>query len=712
MKKLYAAALFVICIYVANAQVPNWIWAKGVIGRSNGYSNHLCTDLNGNVYFTGFFVASTITFDSITLTNAGSYSSDFFIVKYNPSGNVVWAKRAGGTKIDVSNGISTDVNGNVYVTGFFSSSNITFGSTTLTNAGGSGTEDIFVVKYDSLGNVLWAKGVGGTMDDVANSICTDNSGNVYVTGSFVSSSISFGSTVFPNGTNSTKVFIVKYDASGNAVWAKRDYGTCNDSGNSICTDVSGNVFITGYYSGASMRIGTDTLLNFGGADIFVVKYDSLGNVIWAKSGNGDNWDTGLGISTDNGGNAYVTGSFISSQLFLGNTTLTGVHTYPYTEDFFVTKYDASGNVVWAKNAGGSGSDYGTSISVDTNNNTIYIIGTFNSSAITFGSYVIPNTGPSNATVTFVVKYDSSGNVVWATNPSGNFYDQGYSICVDPNSKVLLSGGFDINTHAFGSTTLNPVDAGGGDIFIAKLNPPCISLNNISTNISCNGGNNGYATQISSNGTAPYTYLWNTGQTTSAITGLSAGNYTVTVTDSFGCSVQNVIAITQPLAISNNLAITNASSCTGNDGKIVATVTGGTPPYYYSWNNGQTTATSTGLTQGTYTLIITDTHSCIDTFITTISCTNDVPAFSLQNDFIIFPNPTSGTFQIQISNGQLAKGELGIYNVMGEKVYEDAPSLKGADTFSVSLPSGLEQGIYFLQVKSDQGTATKKLIINK
>ena len=156
---------------------------------------------------TGAFYSSYITFGSTILTNRGG--GDIFVVKYDPSGNVLWAKSAGETGGEWGLGISTDASGNIVVTGGFGSPSITFGSTILTNGG---IANIFVVKYDPSGNVLWAKSAGGTGDDDGYGISTDASGNIVVTGSFESPTITFGSTILTNG-GSSDIFVVKLSSA-------------------------------------------------------------------------------------------------------------------------------------------------------------------------------------------------------------------------------------------------------------------------------------------------------------------------------------------------------------------------------------------------------------------------------------------------------------------------------------------------------------------
>src|SRR6185369_12691602 len=103
-------------------------------------------------------------------------AGDVFTAKYDPEGNVLWAASAGGTGTDNGTGIGVDAAGNCYITGHFSSTSITFGATTLTR---TGSENVFVVKYDASGNVLWANRAGGTGFDAGSGIAVDAAGNSY-----------------------------------------------------------------------------------------------------------------------------------------------------------------------------------------------------------------------------------------------------------------------------------------------------------------------------------------------------------------------------------------------------------------------------------------------------------------------------------------------------------------------------------------------------
>ena len=136
---------------LATAQAPDWAWAKSAGSMGNELSSNITCDLYGDIYVTGNFSSDSITFGTTTLTNAGFL--DFYFVKYDAAGNVLWAKSFGGTSYDYAQSVCVDSSGNVFITGQFISPTITFGATTLINTQ-IGKSDIYLVKYDANGNVL------------------------------------------------------------------------------------------------------------------------------------------------------------------------------------------------------------------------------------------------------------------------------------------------------------------------------------------------------------------------------------------------------------------------------------------------------------------------------------------------------------------------------------------------------------------------------
>jgi hypothetical protein len=372
----------------------NLVWVSQTSGSASNNiaaGQGITLDAAGDPVVTGFF-SGTITFNPsplIQLTSASS--SDFFIAKYDDlSGNALWASRAGGSSLDlaVGQGISADGSGNSYVTGYFSgTATFTTLSTPITLVSVSGSNDIFIARYDASGNAVWALSAGGTGADFGQGIATDGAGNSVITGYFAGTA-NFGATPLVSA-GGNDLFVARYDTAGNLVWARRAGGTSDDIGNDIALDGSGNSLVTGEFAGTASFDAT-VLTSAGSSDVFVTKYDSSGNVLWAKQAGGASIDVGRGIATDSSGNGIVTGHFFNAATF-GTTTLVALGG---ESDIFAAKYEGvSGNVQWAKQAGGGREDGGNAIAVDSPGNS-YITGFFSNIA-TFGITALVSLGDSD-----------------------------------------------------------------------------------------------------------------------------------------------------------------------------------------------------------------------------------------------------------------------------------------------------------------------------
>jgi hypothetical protein len=461
MKKLYPTIILILFVLTANAQAPNWAWAKSEGGTGTEYGLCAATDGAGNLYVTGTFSSPTITFGSTTLTNAGSI--DFYIVKYDPMGNILWAKGAGGNGVDFPNPVKTDAFGNVYVSGYFDSDSITIGTTTLINVG---NYDLFIVKYSSSGNVLWARTAGSTQSDQVLSAATDANGNLYITGSY-DASITIGA-ISLNNSGGSDIYVAKYDPSGNVLWANRAGGWGGDVGIGISTDDSMNVYVTGFYS-SSILFGSTTLSNAGSADVFMVKYNASGSVIWAKGAGGTGFDYGNYISTDVNSNVYVTGSFESNSISFGSNTFNNAG----SRDIFIAKYNTGANLIWAKAAGGTELDYAGSAIADASGN-LFVTGSYQSTSITFGSTTLSNADiTGNSADMCIAKYDALGNVLWAKSEGGTGTDNVWATTSDSFGNLYFIGHFNSPSITLGSTTLT--NAGSFDMIIAKLGNNSIGI---------------------------------------------------------------------------------------------------------------------------------------------------------------------------------------------------------------------------------------------
>ncbi|MDB6112507.1 MAG: hypothetical protein JWR69_4257 [Pedosphaera sp.] len=385
------------------------------------------------------------TFGNISITNFGAgYAA--FVAKYDTAGTLAWVRQSVGSLDSRGAAIAVAANGNSYVTGEFTGS-IAFGGITVTNAGGA---DLFVVKYDTLGNPIWATGAGGVLDDEGRGTAVDASGNCYVTGACMSTNATFGGLLLTN-SGGADVFVAKYSSTGAAIWARHGGGPSDSYGNGIAVDAAGNSFVTGGFN-SLVQFGPTTLINNGsGGDIFVANYDSAGNLLWAKQAGGNNDDQGLGITVDAAGYVYAAGYFTGAALF-ATTGLTSVG----VSDAFVTKYDPAGNLLWVKQVGGTNGARGLGVGADSSGNSFL---TGYSAATNLGGITVANRGAADA---FVVRIDaarfaiapiSTGQVQlsWPILPAG-FHLQ-------TNGNVRL-------TNGWSAVTNTPVL--GGDLYLVNL----------------------------------------------------------------------------------------------------------------------------------------------------------------------------------------------------------------------------------------------------
>jgi hypothetical protein len=314
--------VFVLKLNGANGNVT---WGKnfGGTGIEQGFAIGL--DSSNNAYITGTFGdisrSPNATFGNVTIQKSGN--TDAFIAKLNGNnGDVFWAKNYGGNANDTGFGVAATSSG-VYVTG---------------NTENAGNFDIFAIKLDSSnGNMLWNQQFGGAGEDSSKAIVVDSSGNAYLTGFLKSSTAAFGSAVVQS--SGTDAFAVKLNnADGSVAWAKSLGASGEEYGNGLGLDGNGNLYIAGSFTSSTWNLGTATLTknDVGSADVFTLKLNSIdGSLTWAKSFGGNSFESAYGIAVDGAGNSYLTGEFFSSGLAFGNATLNRAGGF----DLFVTKLD-------------------------------------------------------------------------------------------------------------------------------------------------------------------------------------------------------------------------------------------------------------------------------------------------------------------------------------------------------------------------------------
>ena len=477
---------------------PSMLVYCGYIGGSyydEGWGT--AVDSSGNVYVAGFTGSSQFSFP-VTIGPDLVYhgGGDAFVAKVNATGTaLIYAGYIGGADDDTGFRIAADQFGNAYITGWTFSDQNTFpilGGPDLTYNGGA---DAFVAKVNVTGTALVFSGyIGGADFDQGRGISVDATGNVYIAGITESDETTFPVTVGPDLTfnggstyGAEDAFVAKVNATGSAlIYAGYIGGAGDDVGFRLATDGLGNAYVTGRTTSDQttfpVTVGPDLTYNGGDpyGDAFVAKVNPIGTaLIYAGYIGGSEGDYGRGIAVDRLGNAYVTGltdSERSSFPVINGPDLT----YNGYTDSFVVKVNVTGTaLVYAGYIGGSGTDWGESIAVDSTGSA-YVIGSTDSTQATFpvtaGPDLTYNGGYHDA---FIVKVTESGTgLAYAGYLGGAGDDLGYGISVDNSGNAYVTGWTTSDQLTFPvtvgpDTTYNSemTSNSGRDAFVAKVMGP-------------------------------------------------------------------------------------------------------------------------------------------------------------------------------------------------------------------------------------------------
>lgn len=358
-----------------------------------------------------------------------------------------WANSAGSAaNSEYGQAIASDPSGNVYVTGAFTGVvdfDPSVGTTTLSSL--SGTQDIFLAKYDINGAFLWVKQIAGTNTEKPFDLVADASGT-YLAGIFMGT-VDFNPNAGTNNITSLgggtdgDGFFAKYDVNGNLTWVDRIGSTGNDRVIGIAVDASQNVYVSGFIgANADMDPGVPvvTFAVAGTYNAFFGKYSSTGAYTFAKQITGG-YSEGDDINIDASGNIYLTGSYATSNDFDPSAGTANLSTASLTQlDVFLAKYTSAGLYTYAKQIGGIGVDIGFQVVPDALGN-VYLGGVFSSSCDfdpTAATSTLTSAGQGDL---FVAKYDVSGNLTWKNGTGGTTNDYCYGLGLDASNNVYITG---------------------------------------------------------------------------------------------------------------------------------------------------------------------------------------------------------------------------------------------------------------------------------
>ncbi len=665
-----------------NMQVPVYMWAEALSGNVEEIQRGTVVDNAGNVYITGVFFG-TVDFDpgaGVASITPSPYGSNAYIAKYDVNGAYQWAINIPINTSYGNNSIAIDATAHLYITGYYSG-NVDFnpGAGTATLSSTSGSNDIYIAKFDSDGNYIWAKGIGSTGDDRGNEILIHSSGDILLTGNFnntvdfdpgagVSSLTSFGSG---------DIYIAKYDGSGNYLWAQQIGGAGIDDVRDIALDDAANIFITGNFAGTSdfdPGAGSASVTSAGWGDIFIAKYDATGNYLWAKQMGSTGFDNGTAVSIDTLGNLFITGTFNNTVDFdpgggvVNYTAALGAGSY-------FGKFDTDGNYVWVK-----------PLPLNTNNidilvdycNNVYVSGNYsNIYAVTIdmdpgagtASLSVPGTLPPPYYNIFA-RYDDAGNYLWADVFGRTCYCSvaGYksSLAIDTSGYIYYSGIF--NAPFFGTSTVD-FDPGVGtanltatssvdNTFFTKYDIGCPLI------------------------PLPIIFSSFTGENRDHINYLSWSTLSELNSDYFEIQKSNDGINFIPIGTvkaSGNTTESKYYQFT-DDADITGT-------YYYrlkevDLNNG-------------------------------MQYSDVIQLSDFDDSFTIYPNPTSGMITIYIEESETGKYVIYILNSIGEVVH-NSDSFQGG-TIDINL-NNLPDGVYHILLhpvgNSELSTLHKTILLNK
>jgi hypothetical protein len=726
MKKLILLLTFTTSILLVNAQVPVYRWAGKAAGAGNEYGDIMRTDAAGNIYVAGRF-DGTCDFDPGTgVSNKTSVgSSDCYIAKYTSLGALTWVISMGGTGLDRIYSIDVDAAGNIYATGNY---NLTAdfdpgpGLLNLTSLGGV---DVFIAKYTTNGNLVWANSIGDANSEIAESIALDASGNLYVGGEFNSPTLDLdagvNTLIVNNGSTTTTYdpFLVKYDTSGSFVWGFNLQGTSSDYIKSVTVDANNNVLIGGYFSTTMIvdPISQSNITSVGSSDCFMARYTSAGNYDWSERFGGTLADNVFSITTANN-NIYATGTFNSVVDFNPGLDTFNIQSKGST-DVFMVSFSNTGNFNWAGSIGGNGLDNSNYI-IANSAGDIYVAGSFIDSADFDPSAVNTYIKAYGGRDGFIAKYDNSGNYKWGLKIGSGGTDYVRALDFDPNDGEIISTGY------WTGGTLNPdpnnlsvniPTTALNDIFVAKHGEcefPVVTTQPAITG-TCVGGNAQFNLAATGVGLS---LKWqegtNGGINWNDITdgGVYSGSTTSTLTLTgigapfnnlfYRCIISSACGLSTTSGVGILFVGTVDTSVSVNSHIMVANQVSATYQWLDCNNNFATIPGATAkqfipTVPGTYALSVTK-NGCNDTSACYTILTIGLNDLIVGEDVRIFPVPANDEINIEMAmDGNYSAS---VFDLTGRNLLRDNYSF----TRAIKIPaSGLESGAYLVGIRKNEGT---------
>lgn len=670
----------------------DWMWAKHFNGTGQNQPIGIVQDSNGDYYVYGNF-NGTVAQDGFTLNSSGL--QDVFLSKYDNTGQILWIKQIGGTGAETAYGVSLSKDGSsIYVTGTFNGT-CGFSGTNLTSQGGS---DIFMANYASDGSLNWAKNAAyGSVNQINGNITVDDDGNIIMIGVFFTDVTFYGGlyTISFGDPLMRQCFIAKFDESGNPLWSKLITGNNSATYVRSVSTFNNEYYFSGQYIGNLTIDATTVTNNTSYRDGFVFKLNNSGNFQWIRQICGtDNDEFVYKNINDESGNVILAGYFFSNRLKIDSTAtdtskLQVWNVNQGTSDIIILKYSPAGALQWTKTAGTTKDE--KVIDIHAGNNKVIITGSYDGK-IAFDSNNLLNYGGNDV---FIAECDVNGMFTMAIRAIGMSTDIGEAVLFSKTGRNFIAAGdFISDTLYLGAYEFLNSQSGKRDAYIARFG--CFdSIQVTVTPVTCVDGmgipieDNGSVSAAPSNGNEPYSYNWSNGATTSSITGLGLGDFTVTVTGTYGCTLVKTANVGYLPSVQASVTFNNISCFGQTNGDATAVPSLGFPPYSYAWSTGATTAYISNLSAGVYSVTVSD------------QCSNTAVEFVTITEPAILNATTSGT-QVSscVENGTATANPTG-----GTPSYSYLWTTGGTTQTIVDLAAGT----YTVTVTDSKGCTVSKNI---
>lgn len=421
----------------------NWQWTITEGQDLNEIISAVDCDEAGNLYSCGTF-RDTVDFFGTQLIASGNI--DTYVACFDPIGTMLWVQQGGGIYEDGAHDICVSGQ-SVFVTGMFTEA-ATFETETLLSAG---ARDMFLLKYDLEGNLVWATSGGSVVDDDGHSVAADELGNIYVTGD-MNYIATFGShTVEYYGFSD--IYLVKYDTDGNCQWAKSAGGPIYDDGS--CVEVKGeHLFLAGAFNDEAV-FDTATISSVGSVDIFIAHYLTDGSFVEVITAGGDNNEGIQCMAVDDDMSVYIGGWYMLNISF-GTAT----HFSSGSNDIFLAKYSPGNGFSWSQSYGGMGLDAAWGMTCD-NSNRLLFTGTFENT-LSMGTATFASEGFDDG---FACRFHPDGTIDWVYQIGGSGSVTARDCAADQDDNYYIAGDFVEELH-IGNQTFS--SNGAYDLFFSRL----------------------------------------------------------------------------------------------------------------------------------------------------------------------------------------------------------------------------------------------------